>query len=190
MEANINPSAIGIALILMATASLFTMLSLNQINSIVHSDLYNYYLQFSYKWAMPYWIFSGVVFGLSWMNIALSIIIALYVFKKSRKSVAAEKTLPINIDMEEKQHKEENKQCGLNEFFESEKSEMIAPKERQKEMSSKEFTEEEVGQSEEILVEEQKEHASYQEATEETESSEESGGTYMPTDDEQHQSIL
>lgn len=188
METNINPSAIGMVLILMATASLLTMLSLNQINSIVNSDLYNYYLQFSYKWAMPYWIFSGMIFGLSWMNIALSIIVALYVFKKSRKPVLLENTLPVNIDGE-KQHREEKKQRQLNDFFESEKSEIIEHGE-QTEMSSEEVTKEEIKQPEGILVEEQKDHASYQETTEETESSEESGEEYVPTDDEQRQSIL
>lgn len=32
-----------------------SLLTLNQLNSIVHGDLYSYGLQFSESWAMPYW---------------------------------------------------------------------------------------------------------------------------------------
>lgn len=71
----------------MAAASLFIMLSLNQINYLVHGDLYNYGLQFSYVWAMPYWVLSGIVFGLCWVNIAITALAAIYVFKKGRKVV-------------------------------------------------------------------------------------------------------
>lgn len=89
MDTNINPTAIGAVLILMATASLFTMLSLNQINYIVHGDLYLFGLQFSNRWAVPYWVISGLIFGLSWTNISLSAAVALYFLRKSRKTSSA-----------------------------------------------------------------------------------------------------
>lgn len=85
METQISPSSTGAALVTIAAASLFIMLSLNQINYIVHGDLYNYGLQFTYRWAMPYWVLSGVVFGLCWVNISIAIIATLYIYKKSRR---------------------------------------------------------------------------------------------------------
>ncbi len=88
MDTNVSPSAISVVLLLMAAASLCVMLSLNQINYIVHGDLYNYGLQFSYRWAMPYWILSGAVFGLSWTNITIAIVVTVYLFRKSRKQGA------------------------------------------------------------------------------------------------------
>jgi hypothetical protein len=90
METQVNPSVISVILIAMAAASLFVMLSLNQINYLVHGDLYDYGLQFSYRWAMPYWVFSGIVFGLSWVNIFIATIITLYVVKKRRTQTAGQ----------------------------------------------------------------------------------------------------
>jgi hypothetical protein len=85
MHAKVNPSTISAVLISMATASLVTMLSLNHISHIIHADLYNYGLRFSYRWAMPYWVFSGIIFGFCWTNIAISMIITFYVYRKNRK---------------------------------------------------------------------------------------------------------
>jgi hypothetical protein len=90
METQVNPSVISVVLIAMAAASLFVMLSLNQINYLVHGDLYDYGLQFSYRWAMPYWVFSGIVFGLSWVNIFIATLITLYVVKKRRTQPAGQ----------------------------------------------------------------------------------------------------
>lgn len=85
MATRISPSAVSVILILMATTSALIMLSLNQINHIVHGDLYAFDLKFSHEWAMPYWILSGIIFGLSGTNIALSLLITAYVQKKSRR---------------------------------------------------------------------------------------------------------
>lgn len=89
MEANINLSALSAVLVAMAAGSLATMFSLTQINQIVHGELYNFGLQFSYRWALPYWLYSGIVFGLSWISISLSIVIAFYMFNKNRVKAAA-----------------------------------------------------------------------------------------------------
>jgi hypothetical protein len=85
METKINPSTARVVLVTMAAASLLIMLSMNQINYIIHGDLYNYELQFSYVWAMPYWVLSGIIFGLCWVNIAITALAAIYIFKR-RKS--------------------------------------------------------------------------------------------------------
>ena len=91
MEANINLSALSAVLISMAAGSLASMFSLTQINQIVHGELYNFGLQFSYRWALPYWLYSGIVFGLSWISISLSIVVAFYIFNKNRVRATASK---------------------------------------------------------------------------------------------------
>ena len=126
METNINPSVTGAALVLMAAASLFTMLSLSQINHIVHSDLSTYGLQFSYRWAMPYWVFSGAVFVLAWVNISIPIIAALYVLKRSRLEQIPTRMLKDERAEDPTQPKEEDGQRDLGEFFGSQKEGSIS----------------------------------------------------------------
>lgn len=101
METKINPSTARVVLVTMATASLLIMLSMNQINNIIHGDLYNYELQFSYVWAMPYWVLSGIIFGLCWVNIVITALTAIYIFKK-RKVTTKE---PQEAKTEEEQKK-------------------------------------------------------------------------------------
>lgn len=190
MELNFNPSAIGVVLILMAAASLFTMFSLTQINYIVHNDLYNYNLQFSYRWAMPYWVFSGIVFGLSWVNISLSMIVTLYIFKKTRNTrVISEADVQVEKIKAATQLGEEKEQRKLNEYVDPQKEELTAPKE---ETSSGEFIEEEVEQPEVIEPVEAQEIKNDQQKTEEDiELSEEPEEVPVPTEDiEPRQSIL
>ena len=116
METQVNLSATRMILIAMAAASLFIMLSLNQINYLVHDDLYNYGLQFSYVWAMPYWVLSGIVFGLCWVNIAITSLAAIYVFKKGRKASTVNQEKPVEFGTKVK----ENGQRKLSEFVQSE----------------------------------------------------------------------
>ncbi|UCE95177.1 MAG: hypothetical protein JSV51_05430 [Candidatus Bathyarchaeota archaeon] len=94
MQTNINPTAVSAFLILLAAGSLFTMLSLNQINYIVHGDLYNYGLQFSRIWATHYWVFSALVFALCWINITLSIVVTLHIYKRSRNPASDSEHAP------------------------------------------------------------------------------------------------
>jgi len=151
METNINPSAISTVLILMAAASLFTMLSLNQMNYIVHGDLYNYGLQFSYRWAMPYWVSSGIIFGLSWVNIFLSIIVTLYIFKKSRKSTLISNILQTKKIEEAVQLREEKEQKKLSEYVKPQKEKPEVLKEEITEASREEFLGDEIKQPEETI---------------------------------------
>jgi hypothetical protein len=64
---------VSLVLILMAGASLVSMLATLSIDHIVHHDLYNYGLQFSSKWAVPYWTMAAVVFSMGWLNIITAI---------------------------------------------------------------------------------------------------------------------
>lgn len=64
MRFQLNPklllliNVVGIALAVGAIASLY------QVGLIVHGSLYNFDLWFSPEWAIPYWIYERVVFGL------------------------------------------------------------------------------------------------------------------------------
>ena len=62
-----------LALILMAGASLTSMLATLSIDHIVNHDLYNYGLQFSSEWADPYWTMAAVVFSMGWLIILTSL---------------------------------------------------------------------------------------------------------------------
>jgi hypothetical protein len=117
METSINLSATGLLLILVAASSLFVMLSLNHINYIVHGELYNFGLEFSYRWAMPYWIFSGIVFSFCWVNIALAIALTFYLLKKSRDK--SSHVIPQNPVAEKERYKtfcEKSHQSTLGEY--------------------------------------------------------------------------
>lgn len=117
MEANINLSALSAVLVSMAAGSLASMFSLTQINQIVHGELYNFGLQFSYRWALPYWLYSGIVFGLSWISISLSIVVAFYIFNKNRvkATVSKDYSLP-EIKHSTQQLEEQRKQRKLVEY--------------------------------------------------------------------------
>jgi uncharacterized membrane protein len=152
MDADVNPSVVGIVLILMAAVSLFAMISLNQINYIVHGDLYSFGLQFSYRWAIPYWLFSGIVFGLCWVNIAIAIIFTLHIFKKSRtQTSASERSQAGETEEETTWSEEEKEQRKISEYVKSQKEELTRPIGETVETSSEEIVEEVIKQPEEAL---------------------------------------
>jgi hypothetical protein len=72
-------------LLLMAAASLISMIAAFIANNIVNGDLYSYGLQFSYNWAIPYWNLIGVVFAMAWLNIIVAIGFQVYRVKTIRK---------------------------------------------------------------------------------------------------------
>jgi hypothetical protein len=63
---------VSLILILMAGASLVSMLGTLRIDSIINHTLYNYGLQFSTKWAIPYWTTAAVVFSMGWLIIIIA----------------------------------------------------------------------------------------------------------------------
>jgi hypothetical protein len=69
---------ISLILILMAGASLVSMLATLNIDHIINHDLYNYGLQFSTRWAVPYWTTVVVVFSMGWFIILTSIAFELH----------------------------------------------------------------------------------------------------------------
>lgn len=86
VKISINLSVVILALIVMAVVSFFVMVSVTQIDQLVHGVLYDFGLRFSYRWAMPYWIYSGVIVGLSWFNIVASTALIYYIFTRSKRS--------------------------------------------------------------------------------------------------------
>ena len=51
-----------IVLIVWLVSALFVVLILTRLDSIVHKDLYDYGLQFSFAWAMPFWSFENFIY--------------------------------------------------------------------------------------------------------------------------------
>ncbi|UCG37494.1 MAG: hypothetical protein JSV64_04285 [Candidatus Bathyarchaeota archaeon] len=84
LKADTNLSMITTALVVVSVASLITMIGLNQLDNLVHGVLYDFGLRFSQAWAMPLWISSGVIVGLSWFNIAASISLVVYLFSRRK----------------------------------------------------------------------------------------------------------
>ncbi len=149
MEADVNPSVVCPILILMAAASLFAMISLNQVNLIVHTDLYSFGLQFSYTWAIPYWLFSGIVFGLSWLNIAIAIIVTLYIFKKRQKQLwASENSKQVYTS----QARERGEQRSISEYAQHQEDGLPVPREERGDPLSEQTIDEEIIQPEEPIA--------------------------------------
>lgn len=60
-------------LIIMAGASLVSMIAAFQLDVIVNQELYAYGLQFSDVWAYPYWTAIRVIFAMSWLSLIVTI---------------------------------------------------------------------------------------------------------------------
>jgi hypothetical protein len=72
---------VSLVLILVAGASLVSMLATLRIDSLVNHTLYNYGLQFNYSWAIQYWIMAGIVFSMGWLIILTSIAFELHLLR-------------------------------------------------------------------------------------------------------------
>jgi len=78
-------SAISAVLVIVAASSLISMIGLFQIDRIVNQDLYQYGLEFSYAWAMPYWTITKLIFATGWFNIIAAIAFHLYILAYGQK---------------------------------------------------------------------------------------------------------
>jgi hypothetical protein len=81
-----HSDAISWALVLTAATSFVSMICLYQIDHIVHGTLYNYGLQFSYEWAVPYWRLAQITFAMSWINIIVALAVQVNKLKIKRKA--------------------------------------------------------------------------------------------------------
>ena len=110
MNVRIHSTAFVSAMIITTFASLLIIILLNQIDQIVHVVLYQFGLQFSYRWVWPYWIYSGIIIGFSWVNIIASIGLVNSFLKARRQSVPLEQRGEVEVD---------DQQRDLGEFVES-----------------------------------------------------------------------
>ena len=75
----------NLVLVIMAAASLISMIAAISLERIVSHDLYSYGLEFSYRWAIPYWNTIGTVFVMAWLNIVAAVAFQIYRIRTIRK---------------------------------------------------------------------------------------------------------
>lgn len=98
-------------LILMAAASLVTMIAAMQLDVIVNQDLYSYGLQFSDAWAYPYWTAIRLIFAMSWLSLIATISFQVYKTRILRKlEKENEEEFEVTIDVNPNEIKTEKKQ--------------------------------------------------------------------------------
>lgn len=102
MKITINPSIVTSALIALAAMSALIIVCLTQVDHIVHNNLYNFGLRFSYRWATPYWIYSAVIIGLAWFNITGSVALTYHVFARRKRSSTSNEEVTQKISGEGK----------------------------------------------------------------------------------------
>lgn len=105
MKINVNLSAVASTLVIVAVVSLFIMVALTRIDNIVHSVLYDYGLRFSYRWATPYWVYSVIIVGASWFNIAASIGLIVHFLRRRKRSQALEGVQAEGVREVKQQHR-------------------------------------------------------------------------------------
>lgn len=70
-----NPWFVRCILVLWLVSSVFVLFLLGMIDSIVHGDLYDFGLQFSYVWASPYWAFLRLIYVCFLLPLAFSVVV-------------------------------------------------------------------------------------------------------------------
>ena len=71
-------------LVIMATASLISIIAAFIADQIVTHNLYSYGLQFNSGWAIPYWNTISIVFAMGCFNIVIVILFQIYRIKTIR----------------------------------------------------------------------------------------------------------
>ena len=70
----------------------FSAFFFNNLNYIVHGDLYNYGLQFSYEWVVQYWTYTRTIFSLLGLAVATTVVSVILLFLGSGPLVEIEPT--------------------------------------------------------------------------------------------------
>jgi uncharacterized Zn-finger protein len=88
-----------IVIVLWLVSAILIIFLFKKIDGIVHGDLYNFGLQFSFDWASPYWTFSRLIFVCLGLPMTLSLLVLgldlfrsnadKHVIKQEEKSVDA-----------------------------------------------------------------------------------------------------
>ena len=97
-------------LILMAGASLVSMIAAFQLDLIVNVDLYSYGLQFSDAWAYPYWTAIRLIFAMSWLSLIATIVFQVYKTRviRSLEAESQEEEIEVTIESVPKETKDGN----------------------------------------------------------------------------------
>jgi len=72
-------------LVIMAAASVISMIAVLSLDSMISQQLPTYGLEFSYGWAIPYWNTVAIVFVMAWINIISAIAFQVYRIRAIRK---------------------------------------------------------------------------------------------------------
>lgn len=78
---------VSLVVMVVAVASLFSIVGMLRIDQIIHHNLYSYGLQFNYSWATTYWNTAGFVFAMGWLNIIAATILQLYTLVFRRREL-------------------------------------------------------------------------------------------------------
>jgi hypothetical protein len=80
----------NLVLVVMATASLISMIAAYSLDMIVNGDLYLYGLHFNYGWFISFETVIGIVYAMAWLNIIVAIAFQVYRIKSIHKAEAQE----------------------------------------------------------------------------------------------------
>ena len=73
-----------LVIVVWIVSSVFSMLLLSRLDGIVHGDLYDYGLQFSFDWAVPFWSFERLIYVCLALPCVLGGFVLFFDFWKSR----------------------------------------------------------------------------------------------------------
>jgi hypothetical protein len=78
----------NLVLVIMAAASLISMIAAFSADMIVNGDLYSYGLNFNYGWSIPFENAMKIIFAMGWLNIIAAIAFQIYTIRTIRKDEA------------------------------------------------------------------------------------------------------
>jgi hypothetical protein len=95
-----NTQLLRLAILVSIVSSAFSAFLLLKLNGIVHSELYNYGLQFSLNWASPYWDTERLVYTCLAVPSILGGLVLAYGFMKRNKVTAPIVRAPVTKQVE------------------------------------------------------------------------------------------
>jgi hypothetical protein len=78
----------NLVLVVMAAASLISMIAAYSLDMIVNGDLYLYGLNFNYGWFISFETVIGIVYAMAWLNIIVAIVFQVYRIRRINKAEA------------------------------------------------------------------------------------------------------
>jgi hypothetical protein len=78
----------NLVLVVMAAASLISMIATYSADMIVNGDLYSYGLHFNNGWSIPFETAMKIIFAMAWLNIIVAIAFQIYRIRTIRKDEA------------------------------------------------------------------------------------------------------